>query len=67
MNGLNPTPRSGAEETCPNVLTMAPMPTSSMKVPIASVMKLAPVLRRAGAVENTASFRFGSSVAPQWL
>ena len=43
------------------------MPNSSMNVPMTSVMKFATVLRIAGAVQNTASFRPGSSVAAQWL
>ena len=41
------------------------MPKTSTNVPMISVMRLATVLRIAGPVENTASFRPGSSVTAQ--
>ena len=42
------------------------MPNTSNAVPMISVIRFAAVLRIAGPVENTASFRPGSSVSAQW-
>jgi hypothetical protein len=43
----------------------ARIPKTSMKVPMISQIRFVTVLRIAGPVENTASFRPGSSVASQ--
>ena len=49
----------------PSESRVASTPNTSMNVPMISVTRLAPVLRIAGPVQYTASFRPGSSVSPQ--
>ena len=48
-----------------SLMAIATTPKTSMNVPMISVIRLAAVFRIAGPVQNTASFRPGSSVSLQ--